>query len=104
MNIAEFNNARGKNLETLAAYKTAKDFPQEAKKGEAYVDKARHVLLVPFINADGSKMHVPYHMLIIKNCSLSTEHSVTYLRVNFHVPGSGVSSKDLNFPHVKGPG
>lgn len=41
-------------------------------------------------------------MLTVKNSSMSTENGVTYLRINFHVPGA--ISKEVSLPTVKGPG
>ena len=43
-------------------------------------------------------------MLTVKNSSLKTENNITTLRINFHVPGSGAYSKDINFPVLRGAG
>jgi nucleosome binding factor SPN SPT16 subunit len=36
---------------------------------------------------DGKDVHVPFHIQTIKNSSLKTDGGITFLRINFHVPG-----------------
>lgn len=58
---------------------------------------------MPFKNGKGNSELIPFHILTIKNASLSTENNISYLRINFHVPGQGIS-KEVQLPNLKSPG
>jgi nucleosome binding factor SPN SPT16 subunit len=91
-----------KNLDNLCSYKSIKEFPKESKSNQIYLDKAKNSILVPFKKDDGTIFMVPFHVLTVKNASINTENNISYLRLNFHCPGQGLSSKEVNFPSMKG--
>ena len=101
--MEEVSNCKGKELEKVCSYKTSKDFPKEATPNQIYIDRVKNSILVPFKDEKGQQYLVPFHTFMIKNASLSTENSLSSLRINFHVPGSGVSIKELNFPKLREP-
>ena len=92
---------RAKNLETVTAYQSEKEFPLEARNHQLFIDKLKNALLIPMKNEKGQYQLVPFHIQTIKNVSLSNENNTTFLRINFHVPGQGACSKDVNFPILK---
>ena len=83
-----------KDLSMIQAYKSQKDYPREAKSTHVFIDKAKNAVLIPFKNSRGNQELVPFHILTIKNASMNTENNISYLRINFHIPGQGVA-KDI---------
>ena len=101
MNIRGNTGSRAKNIDQLTSYRSANDFPQEAKKGLLFYDKINKSLLVPTRDLNGHSQLVPFRIETIKNSSCKPiENNLTMLRINFHVPGQGACSKDINFPHL----
>eukprot|EP00347_Sterkiella_histriomuscorum_P012768 403367296 len=94
---------QAKDLDSVHAYKNSSEFPKEARNFQFCIDKNKHCILVPFKDENGNIMMAPFHILTIKNASISTENNISYLRLNFHCPGQGLSSKEVNFPSMKGP-
>jgi nucleosome binding factor SPN SPT16 subunit len=64
--------------------------PNDVRAGQLYVDKNHDTILVPFNN----NSFVPFHISTIKNVSTTNEGQFTFLRLNFHIPGSST----LQFP------
>ncbi len=90
-----------RNLTDLCAYDSPAQLPSDARTSSIYVDKKRESLLVPI----GGRL-VPFHVTTIKNVSKTEDTGAgapAFLRVNFHVPGSGAAfSAPLNFPEPSG--
>lgn len=101
MNIRNQMGQRAKNLETVSSYNSPNEFPMEAKNNQLYIDRFRSTLLIPMKNKEGELQLIPFHIQTVKNASLSNENNMTFLRINFHVPGQGACSKDVNFPILK---
>lgn len=80
-------------MENIQAYANDKQMPKDVKPGHIYVDKQHDAILVP-INANS---FVPFHISTIKNVSNTTEGQVTYLRLNFHIPGGST----MQFPNME---
>mmetsp|Transcript_21383 Transcript_21383/g.28669 ORF Transcript_21383/g.28669 Transcript_21383/m.28669 type:complete len:116 (+) Transcript_21383:1495-1842(+) len=57
-----------KKMDTLQAYRSAKDFPRELLPGKIYVDMRRHAVLIP--NTPTS--WIPVHISTIKSVSDTT--------------------------------
>ena len=54
-----------KQMDTLAAYKSRKDFPKDVVPGQIYVDMKRHAVLIP----NSPTTFIPIHVGTIKSVS-----------------------------------
>jgi nucleosome binding factor SPN SPT16 subunit len=76
----------GGAMKDVAAYKSASEFPPEARNGRIFVDQKREAVLLPIYG-----MLVPFHISTIKNATKSED----YLRINFVTPGSTLPNDKL---------
>ncbi|CDW89086.1 isoform a [Stylonychia lemnae] len=97
------NNSKVKDLDAVISYKSQREFPRECQNYQLYIDKNKNTILIPFRDETGQMMTVPFHIQTIKNASINTENNVSNLRINFHFQGQGISSKEVNFPSMRGP-
>ncbi|TNV85367.1 hypothetical protein FGO68_gene4788 [Halteria grandinella] len=102
LGISSGISQKQKDLSTVESYKSRKEIPKEARQHLIYIDKIKNSVLIPIKDQYGNPSLIPFHVLTIKNASTNTENNMTYLRINFHVPGGGVS-KDLRFPAIYQP-
>eukprot|EP00033_Pygsuia_biforma_P003361 GCRY01003682.1.p1 GENE.GCRY01003682.1~~GCRY01003682.1.p1 ORF type:complete len:1036 (-),score=365.94 GCRY01003682.1:286-3393(-) len=78
------------------AYKSSKDYPQDLRLNQIYVDPRREALFVPICG-----QMVPFQIAAIKNAQKVDGDPYTELRVNLHTPGQAGSNKFL--PTMKFP-
>lgn len=57
-------------------------------------DKRHDTIIVPIFG-----MPVPFHISMLKNCSIAPEEDYTYLRLNFTHPGSQIIKDGNQFPN-----
>jgi len=58
-----------------------------------FIDKKYETVVFPFFG-----IPTPFHISTIKNVSMSKEGDYSYLRVNFHCPGSNIGRENKAFP------
>lgn len=63
------------------------------------IDTKHNALIVPMRFGD-RMIGVPFHLKTIKNCSLNSDKNTTFLRINFHNPGTG-NAKEILIPNLK---
>jgi len=73
-------------VKDIMAFKSAVDFPIEARNGRIFVDQKREAVLLPIYG-----VLVPFHISTIKNATKSDD----YLRINFITPGSTLPNDKL---------
>lgn len=85
-----------KEIKSNVAYKSASQMPREPdiRQLRIFVDKKYETIVLPVFG-----MATPYHISTVKNISQSVEGDYTYLRINFHHPGSSVGRAEGNFPN-----
>ncbi|XP_063951378.1 FACT complex subunit SPT16-like [Lytechinus pictus] len=75
------------------AYKNLSQMPREPdiRKLRIFVDKKYESVILPVFG-----VATPFHISSIKNISQSVEGNYTYLRINFHHPGSAMGRNEGN--------
>lgn len=73
-------------VKDVVAYKSAVEFPPEARNGRIFIDQKREAVLLPIYG-----MLVPFHISTIKNATKSED----CLRINFITPGSTLPNDKL---------
>ncbi|XP_071494037.1 FACT complex subunit SPT16-like [Diadema antillarum] len=75
------------------AYKNPAQMPREPdiRRLRIFVDKKYESVILPVFG-----VATPFHMSAIKNISQSVEGNYTYLRINFHHPGSAMGRNEGN--------
>ncbi len=76
----------GAVVKEVMAYRSATEFPPEARNGRIHIDQKREAVLLPIYG-----MLVPFHISTIKNATKSED----YLRINFITPGSTLPNDKL---------
>ena len=82
-----------KQMDTLVAYKSRKDFPKDLVPGQIYVDMRRHAVLIP----NSPTTHIPLHVGTIKSVSDTVQGQWTFLRINFNFTNSAT----MEFPPME---
>lgn len=82
-------------MDTLQAYKSAKDYPKDLQPGKIYVDTKRFAVLIP----NSPNTWIPVHIGAIKSVSDNVQGQWTFLRINFHVSGGNT----MAFPPMEDP-
>ncbi|XP_014676790.1 PREDICTED: FACT complex subunit SPT16-like [Priapulus caudatus] len=82
-----------KSSKSNVSYKSHSMIPREAEIRELrlFVDRKYETVILPVCG-----IPVPFHISTIKNISQSIEGDYTYLRVNFHHPGSSMGRSEGN--------
>jgi len=70
------------SADDFEAYKSAEQFPYEAKGSAVHIDMEREAVFLPI-----SGQPVPFHISTVKNVTLPDPDKATYLRLNFYTPG-----------------
>jgi nucleosome binding factor SPN SPT16 subunit len=85
-------------LADFNAYDSASQFPSEAKIDGICIDSKKESILVPVCGR-----LIPFHISTIKNVSKTDESNErSYLRINFHIPGSTTINSPMGFPEPSG--
>jgi nucleosome binding factor SPN SPT16 subunit len=88
------NKSKVNDMGRIRSYPSPDKVPtSQIKPGQVYVDKKHETVLVPV----KPNTWAPFHISTIKNVSTQEMGAYTYLRLNFHVPGSTA----LAFPEKK---
>ncbi|XP_030831419.1 FACT complex subunit SPT16 [Strongylocentrotus purpuratus] len=82
-----------KMQKSSVAYKNLSQMPREPdiRKLRLFVDKKYESVILPVFG-----IATPFHISAIKNISQSVEGNYTYLRINFHHPGSTMGKTEGN--------
>ena len=84
-----------KQMDTLVAYRSKKDFPKDLVPGQIYVDMRRHAVLIP----NSPTTFIPLHVGTIKSVSDTVQGQWTFLRINFNF----TNSTTMEFPPMQDP-
>ena len=84
-----------KNMETIQAFKSMKDYPKDLQYGKICVDTKRHAVLIP----NSQTTWIPIHISTIKSVSDTVQGQWTFLRINFHISGGNT----MAFPPMDEP-
>lgn len=79
-----------KDMGRIRSYTKPSDLPR-IKPGHIFVDKNHDTILLPI----RSNIFAPFHISTVKNASKTSEGNVTTLRLNFYVPGGGMTFPDM---------
>lgn len=82
-----------KMTKSMVSYKSHSMVPKEPEIRDLrlFVDRKYETVILPVFG-----IPVPFHISTIKNISQSVEGDYTYLRVNFHHPGSSMGRTETN--------
>lgn len=84
-----------KNMETIQAFRSTKEYPKDMIPGKIYVDTKRHAVLIP----NSQTTWIPVHVSTIKSVSDTVQGQWTFLRINFHISGGNT----MAFPPMEDP-
>ena len=85
------------DLASVVAYKDASQM--KGLDNLLFFDKNANVLICPIRFSERDSYLVPFHVRMIKNCSMQNERNVHTLRVNFHNPNQ--VTKDVVLPKTE---
>ncbi|XP_041454222.1 FACT complex subunit SPT16-like [Lytechinus variegatus] len=95
MRLAQSKDTKSevKVQKSSVAYKNLSQMPREPdiRKLRIFVDKKYESVILPVFG-----VATPFHISSIKNISQSVEGNYTYLRINFHHPGSAMGRNEGN--------
>jgi len=84
-----------KDMSTIQAFKTSKEYPKELAYGKICVDMKRFAVLIP----NSATTWIPIHISAIKSVSDTVQGQWTFLRINFHISGGNT----MQFPPMEEP-
>lgn len=87
-----------KMMSQIRSYQNISNIPKDIIMGKIYVDNKTDTIILPI-----GKMMVPFHASLIKNISKSEVNAFSYLRMNFHIPLTGLISLAYNELNLKSP-
>ncbi len=82
----------------IKSYPNISHIPKDIVMGKIYVDNKTDTVILPI-----SKMMVPFHASLIKNISKTEINNFSFLRINFHIPLTGLVNLAYNELNLKSP-
>lgn len=87
-----------KTMNAIKSYSNFSTIPRDLVMGKIYVDNKTDTIILPI-----SKTMVPFHASLIKNISKSEINSFSFIRINFHIPLTGLTNLAYNELNLKSP-